>query len=331
MKSKPLISRSLLFGVCLMIIAELAVRIFFQDNMSGRFEYGFHPSAGFIEEDGQVHLKRTGGRRFRPQSFTAEPLDGVFRVFVIGDSVTRGSSLESSYSGRLAVELETQGISAESYNLGIGGHGARRKHLTLLHSLNYKPNLIVLHINNSNEFEDEREFLRSTEFNSWHPRNWPMKSMALRRVYEMKTEKVFWRWIPTPIRLSQAKDDADAEITAISSKGTLERWNQRVHEMTGESIRVAIANNIPILLVSQAFLTKDLKKVGRLDDNGLETIAENYVSDGVFHLSMKQVFENLEFERFYSDGSHLRTEGHKEMAKAIARKLIDSQIVFLNK
>jgi hypothetical protein len=331
MKSNPLISRALLFGVCLMIIVELAVRIFFQDNMSGRFEYGFHPSAGFIEEDGQIHLKRTGGRRFRPQSFTAEPPDGVFRIFVIGDSVTRGSSLESSYSGRLAVELETQGISAESYNLGIGGHGARRKHLTLLHSLNYKPHLIVLHINNSNEFEDEREFLRSTEFNSWHPRNWPMKSMALRRVYEMKTEKVFWRWIPTSIRLSQAKDDADAEITETLSKDTLERWNLRVQEMTGESTRVAIANNIPILLVSQAFLTKDLNKVGRLEDNGLETIAENYVSDGVFHLSMKQVFENLEFERFYSDGSHLRTEGHKEMAKAIARKLIDSQIVFLNK
>ena len=331
MKSNPLISRALLFGVCLMITVEVAVRIFFQDNMSGRFEYGFHPSAGFIEEDGQVHLKRTGGRRFRPQSFTVEPPEGVFRIFVIGDSVTRGSSAESSYAGRLAVELKARGISAESYNLGIGGHGARRKHLTLVHSLNYKPDLIVLHINNSNEFEDEREFQRSTEFNSWHPRNWPMKSIALRRVYEMKTEKVFWRWIPTSIRISQAKNDADAEITAKSSKDTLEIWNQRVQEMTGESTRVAIAKNIPILLVSQAFLTKDLNKVGRLEDNGLETIAENYVSDGVFHLSMKQVFENLEFERFYSDGSHLRTEGHKEMAKAIARQLTDSQIVSHNK
>ena len=331
MKSNPLISHALLFGACLMIAVELAVRIFFQDNMSGRFEYGFHPSAGFIEEDGQVHLKRTGGRRFRPQSFTVEPPEGVFRIFVIGDSVTRGSSVESSYAGRLAVELKARGISAESYNLGIGGHGARRKHLTLVHSLNYKPDLVVLHINNSNEFEDEREFLRSTEFNSWHPRNWPMKSIALRRVYEMKTEKVFWRWIPASIRISQSKNDADAEIVAMSSEGATERWNQRVQEMTGESTRVAMANNIPILLVSQAKIIEELNGSRRLEDNGLEKIAEDQVTNGAFHLSMKQVLGNLEFEPLYADRSHLRAEGHEVMAKAIVRKLIDSGILSLKK
>ncbi len=327
MKYNPLISRAFLFGVCLMIGVELAVRIFFQDNMSGRFEYGFHPSAGFIEEDGMVHLKRTGGRRFRPQLFTVEPPEGVFRIFVIGDSVTRGSSVESSYAGRLAVELNAQGISAESYNLGIGGHGARRKHLTLVHSLNYKPDLVVLHINNSNEFEDEREFLRSTEFNSWHPRNWPMKSIALRRVYEMKTERVFWRWIPASIRMLQAKNDADAEIVAMSSEGATERWNQRVRKMTGESTQAALAKQIPILVISQAYNMEAENQSRRLDDNGLENIAESQMRKGVLHLSMKRVLENLDFQTLYSDRSHLRAEGHEAMAKAIVKQLIDSGIV----
>ena len=331
MKSNPLISRAFLFGACLMIGVELAVRISFQDNMSGRFEYGFHPSAGFIEEGGQVHLKRTGGRRFRPQSFTVEPPEGVFRVFVIGDSVTRGSSVESSYAGRLAVELKAQGISAESYNLGIGGHGARRKHLTLVHSLNYKPDLVLLHINNSNEFEDEREFLRSTEFNSWHPRNWPMKSIALRRVYEMKTEKVFWKWIPASIRMSQAKNDADAEIVAMSSEGATERWNQRVRKLTGESTQAALAKQIPILVISQAYNMESENQSRRLDDNGLENIAESQTQKGVLHLSMKQVLENLDFQTLYSDRSHLRDEGHEAMSKAIVQKLIDSGIVSLKK
>ncbi|MBC8326499.1 MAG: SGNH/GDSL hydrolase family protein [Verrucomicrobia subdivision 3 bacterium] len=310
-----------------MIAVELAVRVFFKENMSGRFEYGFHPSAGFVESDGQVNLKRTGGRRFRPQSFAIEPSEGVFRIFVVGDSVTRGSSVESSYAGQIAVNLKGQGISAESINLGIGGHGARRKHLTLAHSLKYKPDLIILHINNSNEFEDEREFLRSTEFDSWHPRNWPMKSRALRRLYEMKTEKVLWKWIPASIRMKHAKNDADAEIVAMSAAGALERWNQLVTKITGESTQAAASKQIPILLITQAYKMEDVNKARRLEDNGLEKIAESHVRRGVLHLSMKQVFGSLNFEPLYSDRSHLRAEGHEALSKAIVKKLIEAGII----
>ena len=147
----------------------------------------------------------------------------------------------------------------------------------------------------------------------------------------MKTEKVFWRWIPTSIRISQAKNDADAEIVAMSSKGATERWNQRVQEMTGESTRVAMAKNIPILLVSQAKIIGELNGSRRLEDNGLEKISEDHVTNGVFHLSMKQVLQSLEFEPLYADRSHLRAEGHEVMAKAIVRKLIDSGIISLKK
>ena len=274
MKSKLLIQPAFLFGLCLLAGVELAVRIFFQDNMSGRFEYGFHPSAGFVEEDDQVNLKRTGGRRFRPQSFSVEPLKEVFRVFVVGDSVTRGSAVESSYTGQIANIMRARGIPSECINLGIGGHGSRRKHLTLLHSLNYKPDLLILHINNSNEFEDEREFKRSTEFNSWHPKNWPMKSRALRRIYEMKTEKVFWEWIPASIRIKHAQNDADAEVIAMSAAGASERWNELVKKMTGESTRAARSKKIPILLITQAYITEDVTKGRRLEDDGLDGIAE---------------------------------------------------------
>jgi hypothetical protein len=158
-----------------------------------------------------------------------------------------------------------------------------------------------------------------------------MKSIALRRVYEMKKEKVFWRWIPASIRISQAKNDVDAEIVAVLSEGATERWNQRVQEMTGESTRVAMAKNTPILLVSQAYIIEDVNEGRRLEGNGLEKIAEDHVTNGVFHLSMKQVLENLEFEPLYADRSHLRAEGHEVMAKAIVRKLIDSGIVSLKK
>ena len=274
MKIKSLLTPAFLLGLCLLIGVELVVRIFFQDNMSGRFEYGFHPSAGFVEEEGLVNLKRTGGRRFRPQSFPVNPAEGVFRVFVVGDSVTRGSSVESSYTGQMAEILEANGIPSECINLGIGGHGARRKYLTLVHSLNYKPDLVVLHINNSNEFEDEREYKRSREFATWHPRNWPMKSRALRRVYEMKTEKVFWKWIPASIRVKHAKNDADAEMIATSAAGALGRWNQLVDKITSESTQTALEKQIPILLITQAYNMENFENGRSLEDKGLDNIAK---------------------------------------------------------
>ena len=314
----------------MLFVAEMAVRLLFQENMSGRFEYGFHPSAGFIEEDGRLHLKRTGGRRFRPQSMNLKPPADTFRVFVIGDSVVHGSSAESSYAGRIAKELEQYSIKAESYNLGIGGHGARRKHLTLVQSLNYDPDLIILHINSSNEYEDEREHRRSQEFKSWHPRNWPMKSLALQRVYELKTERIFWRWIPQSIRTENAENDADAETQAALSVATKKKWDALVRETTLRSIGAVRAKAIPMLIISQAYIKKQGDREWSLDDDGLESLAESRTGSGVHHLSMKQILEELDFGKLFADGTHLHAEGHEVMAKAIARK-IATDIALSNK
>jgi hypothetical protein len=295
--------------------------------MHGRFEYGFHPTAGFVEKDSKLYLTRTGGRRFRPQTLDLLPSEGRFRIFVIGDSVTRGSSVESSYTGRLEGELASNGIQVESYNMGVGGHGSRRKHLTLLQSLEYKPDLVVLHVGNSNEFEDERDYLRSQKFKTWHPKNWPMKSLAIRRLYEMKIEKVFWEWMPQAIRIEHGENDADAEIIAKSASGALVRWNQRVEKVTGESILACTSRKTPILLLCQAYKRKDSMAKRMLTDNGLDEIAQRLTDDGVFYLSMKNAFENLDFSDLYSDSSHLRSPGHEVLAKALAWKIVDSRIL----
>ena len=41
-----------------------------------------------------------------------------------------------------------------------------------------------------------------------------MKSLVIRRLYEAKTEQVFWKWLPVEIRSQQAVNDADAELSA---------------------------------------------------------------------------------------------------------------------
>jgi len=88
MKIIKWLTPAFLLAVLLLALGELGARLFFAADISGRFEYGYHPDAGFDERsDGTVKLFRAGGRRFHPQSFQKRRPPGTFRVFVIGDSV----------------------------------------------------------------------------------------------------------------------------------------------------------------------------------------------------------------------------------------------------
>ncbi|MBI3877776.1 MAG: hypothetical protein HY300_17755 [Verrucomicrobia bacterium] len=319
---KPWFRASFALMLALLLGSELIVRLFFARNMSGRFAYGYHPTAGFVETPGgTVNLVRAGGRRFHPQSFQRARPAGVFRVMVVGDSVARGPSLSDAYPSLIAEQLRARGVPAEGINLAVGGYGARRKEIVLRQALEYQPSLVVLHVNESNEFEDEREWRRSEEFQSWHPKNWLMKSLALRRLYEAKTENIFWQWLPSAIRAQKEVSDADAELSASADAATVREWDERVRRHTAECVACCRARGVPILLVSQATFEKDPQGKSRLNDYGLDALAESLAGDGVLTLSMKQVLSSRDFASLYSDGSHLRREGHEALATAIAEKL----------
>lgn len=319
---------SFLLALALLVTAEVVVRVFFARNMSGRFEYGYHPTAGFVEKpDGTVNLVRAGGRRFRPQTFSKTPPTGVFRILVVGDSVPRGPSLEGAYAWQLGEMLRARGIKCESFNLCVPGYGAHRNQIVLRQALEYRPALVILHVNHSNEYEDEREFKRSREFNNWHPKNWLMKSLVIRRLYEAKTEKVFWEWLPPAIRLGRGVNDADAELAAGMNAETQRRWDERVRKYTAGSVALARGRGVPILLVTQVFKGKDTAGRPELDSYRLDTIAASLAGDGVYHLSIKEILSPLDYPSLFADGSHLRAEGHKIVAEAIAKKLLAEGVV----
>jgi len=54
---KRLITSACLVAVCLLVLAEVIARVFFAQDISGRFDYGYNPQAGFAE-----HADGTGGR-----------------------------------------------------------------------------------------------------------------------------------------------------------------------------------------------------------------------------------------------------------------------------
>ena len=57
-------TRSFLLVITVLVIAEIAVRVFWSCGLAGRFDYGYHPTAGFVEKsDGSLDLVRAGDRK----------------------------------------------------------------------------------------------------------------------------------------------------------------------------------------------------------------------------------------------------------------------------
>lgn len=318
----PLASKAFLLCVGLWISVEVIVRVFFTSSMSGRFDYGYHPTSGFIEsQDGTLTLERSGGRRFLPQQYPQHPPSEMTRIMVVGDSVPRGSSLDSSYARQLAARLSARGVTSEGWNLAVPGYGVRRVQLVLKQALHYHPSLVILHVNNSNEFEDEREYRRSQEFRSWHPKNWLMKSLALRRLYEAKTEKISWELLPEAVRSRQGVNDADAEIAASMSPKKLQEWDERVQRETAASVALCQSAGVPILLITQARRERGTDGRATLEDHGLDAMVRPLTNSRVAHLSMREVFRDADLASTFADSAHVRPPGHGILAAAIEARI----------
>ena len=303
---------------------EVVSRVFFSRTLSGRFEYGYHPTAGFVERgNGTVDLVRAGGRRFFPQTFALKKPEGTTRIMVVGDSVARGRNVPSSYAGQLGEILRARGIKAEAHNLAVPGYGARRKEITAAQAITYGTDVLVLHVNGSNEYEDEREWMRYLQFKSWHPQNWLMKSVVIQRWYEVKTEKMFWYWLPAEIRSQSAVSDADAEVAAGMDAAKLAEWEQVVRDRTRATVEHAVAAGVKVILVTQATFGEGADGKMRLDGGGLDAMTAPLLGRDVTRVSMMEVLRGRQdLKDLFADGAHVRELGHELLAQAIARKLL---------
>ena len=313
----------------LLIVAELVVRVFFARSMSGRFEYGYSPAAGFVENaDGTVNLVHAGGRPFWPQEFSRTRPPGTFRVMVIGNSVPRGPSLATAYPAQIGDKLRMVGIRTESFNLAIGGNGSARSEIILRRALDYQPDLVILHADNADEYEDEREYARAQAFKSWRPKNWLMKSLFIRRLYEAKTEQIFWKWVPAEVRVLADVNDYGTKALAGENPATLREWDERVRTNTSECVALARARGMPILLLTAAREHDDGHGGHFLDDRGMDNLVQPMLGNGVYLLSMKQILGATNFAEFYTgDGTHLRPNGHELIAAAVVEKLRQEGVI----
>ncbi len=308
-------TKAFLLSAVLLIGLEGLARLAFNDTFVGRFDYGYHPTAGFVELDDRVDLRSAGGRHFWAQSFAHPKPAGRFRIFTVGDSVARGNAVELAYPHLLGEMLRARGHNVESMNLSVAGYGVRRRLVVLEQALKYEPDLIILHLNHTNEYEDEREWRRAMDAKSWRPSEWLQKSYIIARLDEAKTERLFWK-LPTGMRSVREVNDHDAELAAAQDGDQGRVWDQRFQEKTMETVRLLQARGVPVILLTKASLDTTRS---HLDGYAQDTFAATLTGPGVSVISTRQVFSGLpDFAQYFSrDGVHWKPQGHRVMADAL--------------
>ena len=248
---------------------------------------------------------------------------------MVGDSVPRGPSFQAAYPWQLGEELKQQQIRAESINLAVPGYGARRCQVVLRKVLEFEPSLIILHVNDANKWEDEREWRRSREFQGWHPQHWLMKVFIFRRLYEAKLEKVFWPLVPDEIRLKYAVSDADAQVAASKDPEEIEARIRLAQETTAENVALVRRHHLPLLLITQCRLEKDDgRPLFHFEDHGLDAMGGSLTGDGVYHLSMREVFRQPDFATYFSIAATCGPRGTGYWPRLSAKKLLSEQALF---
>jgi hypothetical protein len=310
------VTRAFLLTVAILAGAELSLRIFNADYLAGRTEYGYSPRAGIVEKDGVVRLKSGGGRRFWKQSFRNPKPPGLIRIVTVGDSIARGSSLKDSFPWMLGETLKQSGLRVESLNLASTGFGSARKRIVARQALEFQPDLLVLHIPDSNEYEDERDWKRKEDLATPHPRNWFMQSWLIHRMYEWKTEQLFWK-LPQAVRNTRSVNDADAEVAASLNAATRVRWRKDWEANTRATVAEALSHRVPVIVLTYLVLHRE-STGERLDDDGTEAFARTLAGPMVEVVSPREAFREGEASPyFFRDGGHWLPPGHAKIAAAL--------------
>lgn len=309
--------------LCVLVLGliELSLRLTMADFFTGRFDYGYDPEAGFARAADGWAIKRTGGRKFWPQFVADRKPEGTLRIVTIGDSISRGEDLQHSYPWRIAERLTAMGRPAEAVNLSVPGYGAVRKQLVADKVARLAPDLVILQIGMSNEFEDERDRARADEFAGWHPRHWPMKSWLVRRLYEVRQDFVFGRLLPESIRMATLRSDAEEEASASRDPRRQQAWREHFDTVTRGTIDGLLATGTPVLLVPRMRVQQG-PEGPRFEADGLLEWCRARESAEVRCVSLADlVGERPDPADFFTDGVHLRPAMHARLGALIADRI----------
>ncbi|MGB5218858.1 MAG: SGNH/GDSL hydrolase family protein [Smithella sp.] len=155
-------------------VAELVLRHYLPLNEGTTFEHRIpHPVLGWTSEPGltfnnrmdeatvSVFYNKAG---FHDREHAYENPAGAYRIVVLGDSFMEAYSVELGGAFHSLIEkiAKSKGIDVEVINLGVGGYGTLQEYLAYREiGRKYKPDLVLLAFNSSNDVRDNSREIES--------------------------------------------------------------------------------------------------------------------------------------------------------------------------
>lgn len=335
--------KTVLVVLAIVLALESLSRIVFRDEMLSMFSQGFHPDIGFTLSGDVIKVKRLPARNMWPQTIPAHKATDTTRVFVIGSSVSRGTRnanypflLRDRYQDK---RLPNSRHRLELYNLSASGYGIRRKQALFERALRLQPDLIMIHLDGSNEFEDERESNTANQYQGYsRPAEWPMKLWHFRFFAQRRTEKLVWRYLPREARKDTVANDADLELASSNDAASQARWRQRLDEHIGQMAERANASGVPLVFIIRGeYNAGHLEKARRVKPGDFEDdlsrfllkTAQKYRNPRVRIIRLGQVFSGAglpphEYAPLFADSVHLSLAGHRVVAGYLDKAVLAS-------
>lgn len=125
-----------------------------------RYGWGFDPYETVVTSDpdtGEVYVDRLNGAGWRDRDHAPGRAPGVFRILVLGDSVTYGPivGLDALYTRRAEALLRKRGYSAEVISIAYARWGTDQELEALrLEGLAYAPDLVVVEFTANDPFDN---------------------------------------------------------------------------------------------------------------------------------------------------------------------------------
>ena len=314
----PKIVVSAIIAVLALAILEFWAYFGFHESSAERNAFGYSRDASFSVEGPIVAITTSASRRFWMQRYPRAKPPGWKRIMVIGDSASRGASLDDSVAEALRRQLSERCVMrTEVWNLSSPGYGSRRKQIVVDKALEFRPDLIIYHAGVTTEYEDSREWERYKEYHSWHPRHWVDQLPFLGRVKLSKVERLYWEWLPDDVRAASLEDPLEVRIAAITSKTDPRYWMPKMLSNLDRTVEEVREAGVPLLILVHAYFDR---ASARVSDAGLDkAIAERYASrPGVMVVSNRELFSSRpDASALFFDSSHWTSVGMNVVARAL--------------
>ncbi len=304
-----------------LLFSEAGIRLLWNPHIIGQrlytrfddtYNYGFDEKKPlWFEKNDRLYFYPTQYINYHRQSLPAVKKDNEFRIFTFGGSVSRGLETGNySYYLQEILNAENKNHHWSVLNLSADGIGSQRMLLLLKKILPLKPDLIILHVHGSNEYEDERDNAYRNELHSG------LNGAILQSHLFVLVKKIY-------VYISSSDNppvsDADNELNASQNPSNQQRWLRAIGLNLSKMLELCAQSNVPVILVGRAEKLEGIHGYASARTCQINNILKKFTGAETIYFDTAEKFQKIQptaqgKSLLFIDKTHWTEYGHRLIA-----------------